>query len=124
MPLYRVHSHSEKLTPEQRRTFSQDVVDVHCHFTQAPPSFVHVLYMDGPIPDGFLVHVLGTIRSGRTASQKQSIIDGLAARYAAHAGIDSGQVTVTLIDIEASSVMEGGKLLPEPGSEEERRWTA
>lgn len=40
------------------------------------------------------------------------------------AGIDPVAVAAVSADFEASYVMEGGKLLPEPGSPEEDDWKA
>ena len=127
MPLYRVLTRPGLLSPEQRQAFSQDVVEVHCRVTQAPPSFVHVLYLDDhqqQLPEGCVAMVANTIRLGRTEAQKQTIRDDLSSRLAVHASAEPSAVKVVTADIDASYVMEGGRLLPEPGSEEEKAWTS
>ena len=43
---------------------------------------------------------------------------------AERAGVGVDAVTVDTADIEASYTMEGGVLLPEPGSAEEAAWNA
>ena len=65
---------------------------------------------------------MGTIRSGRTDEQKAEMADRLSAALAARGGIEPTSVTTTTRDIEASYTMEGGALLPEPGSPEEAAW--
>lgn len=127
MPLYRTLYRPGLLDPDQRAAFAGDVVEVHCAITGAPPSFVHVLYAEdheGRLDDGQQALVFGTIRGGRTDDQKQEITDRLSAALAGHAGIDAGAVTAVTADIDASRTMEGGVLLPEPGSAEEAEWKA
>lgn len=127
MPMYVTLTSPGLLSAAQREAFARAVVEVHCGVTGAPPSFVHVLYADddrrGP-GEGPAAVVSGTIRHGRTPTQKQEIIRRLRAALAAVAGIDTETVEVRLTDIDASHVMEGGRLLPEPGSAEEQEWKA
>ena len=125
MPLYRTLVRPGLLTEQQREAFANDVVDVHCAVTGAPRSFVHVLYADdedGRLGDGQNALVFGTIRNGRTPSQKQEIASSLSAALATKAAVPIDTITVVSVDIDASYTMEGGKLLPEPGSAEEEEW--
>ena len=126
MPLYRVLSRPDLLTPAQRTEFSHDVLEVHCGATGAPPSFVHVLYQDaGPDAlDGVEARIASTIRAGRNGDQKQQISSSLRARLARLADIPPESIATDVADIQASYTMEGGELLPEPGSEEEKNWGA
>ena len=125
MPLYRTLVRPGLLDASQREAFANDVVDVHCGVTGAPRSFVHVLYAedgDGRLDEGQNALVFGTIRNGRTAEQKQEIATRLSDALAAHAAVERDTVAVVSVDIESSFTMEGGKLLPEPGSAEEDAW--
>ena len=126
MPLYRTLVRPGLLDGEQRQAFANDVVEAHCGVTGAPPSFVHVLFVedDGRLPDGQSARVLGTIRSGRTDDQKVEITSRLTRALAAHAAVPRETITALTMDVEASFTMEGGTLLPEPGSPEEAAWTA
>ncbi|MEO1059651.1 MAG: tautomerase family protein [Actinomycetota bacterium] len=127
MPLYRALVRPQLLDLEQRQAFATDVVDVHCGVTGAPPSFVHVVYADdddGHLADGQNAAVFGTIRHGRNAEQKNEITSRLSAALAGHAGVAADTVTTTLADIDASYTMEGGVLLPDPGTPEEAEWKA
>lgn len=125
MPLYRTLVKPGLLSLEQRTVFANDVMEVHCDVTGAPRSFVHVLFAeddDGALDEGQAALVFGTIRHGRSAVQKQEIADRLADAFAAATGVDAGAVQVVSMDIDASKTMEGGVLLPEPGSPEEEEW--
>ncbi len=127
MPLYRTLVRPGLLTLPQREAFAQDVVDVHCGVTGAPPSFVHVLYAeddDGALDEGQNALVFGTIRHGRTEEQRNEIADRLQVALAGHAGVGSDTITAVSVEIEASYTMEGGRLLPEPGTPEEELWKA
>lgn len=64
----------------------------------------------------------GTIRAGRNADQKAEIATRISTALATIAGIDPETVSTMTRDIPASHTMEGGVLLPEPGSQEEAAW--
>lgn len=81
----------------------------------APPDFVHV-------PDRDATRVHGSIRAARTDAQKADLAEQLGAALATRTGIDAAAVAVTTSDTEASWTMEGGRLLPEPGDEDD--WKA
>lgn len=93
--------------------------------TGAPPSFVDVLYADDvewDLPGGTEAMVAGTIRAGRNDEQKAEIVERLSACLAERTELGEDAITVLSNDIEVSFTMEGGKLLPEPGSPEEEEW--
>ena len=124
MPLYHALIRHDLLTVEQRQDFSQDVVDIHCGITGAPPSFVHALFTEGELPDGMNAVINGTIRAGRNDGQKAEIHDRMSRALAERAGVDPSTVSTSTRDIDASYTMEGGVLLPEPGSADEQAWMA
>ena len=125
MPFYHAVVRPGTLDEPARQAFANDVVETHCGVTGAPPSFVHVLFSDdttGRLDGELTCSVVGTIRSGRTDAQKALIVDGLRSAFAGRAAVDPTTVAVSTRDIEASFTMEGGALLPEPGSPEEDAW--
>ncbi len=127
MPFYHALVRPDLLTEPQRQRFANDVVEVHCDVTGAPPSFVHVLVTedhDHQLPDAQAAVVNGTIRAGRNAEQKAEIARRLSTALASTADVDPETVSTTTRDIQASYTMEGGVLLPEPGSQEEAAWSA
>ncbi len=127
MPFYHAHVRPGLLDLEGRAAFSGDVVDIHCGVTGAPPSFVHLFVTedtDGRLPDGVDGAINGTIRAGRDDEQKAEIHERMAAALADRAGVAASSITASTRDIQASYTMEGGVLLPEPGSPEEEAWKA
>lgn len=83
MPLYRCTSPHGELNDGQRAAIAQAITAIHCHLTNAPPTFVHVQFHD---------HVPGAAVLMRTSTTP------------------------------ASWILEGGRVLPEPG--EEAAWLA
>ncbi|MEM9200292.1 MAG: hypothetical protein AAGC53_01470 [Actinomycetota bacterium] len=127
MPFYHAHVRPGLLDLDGRAAFSGDVVDIHCGVTGAPPSFVHLYVTEdssGSLPDGVNGAINGTIRFGRTGEQKAEICDRMAAALAGHGGVEASTITAATRDVQASFTMEGGVLLPEPGSAEEEAWKA
>lgn len=127
MPFYHALVQPDLLTESARQQFASDVVEVHCDVTGAPPSFVHVLVTDDAsanLPVDRSADVQGTIRAGRTNAQKDEIATRISAALALRAGVGAESVHTSTRDIEASYTMEGGEVLPEPGSAEERAWVA
>lgn len=127
MPLYRTLVRPGLLDLEQRTAFANDVVDVHCEITGAPRSFVHVLFAEdeaGALDDGQNALVFGTIRHGRTDDQRADLADRLSAKLAERADVERDTITTVSVEVQASYTMEGGTLLPEPGSAEEEEWKA
>ena len=73
-------------------------------------------------PSGKKALVFGAIRAGRTDDQKQALVRRLGDALAAIADLPTDAVTVLTADVPASWTMEGGRLLPEPGAEDD--WLA
>jgi len=127
MPFYHAIVRPGLLSEPSRQAFAGDVVDIHCDVTGAPRSFVHVLVTEDDrerLADGRSAEVAGTIRAGRSDGQKSEIATRVSAALAERAGVEASTVHTTSRDIEASYTMEGGELLPEPGSPEEDAWKA
>ncbi|MEM7338477.1 MAG: tautomerase family protein [Actinomycetota bacterium] len=125
MPFYHAIIRPGLLDESQREHFAADVVDIHCGVTGAPPSFVHVLVTEddrGRLGSDQNASLRGTIRAGRTDAQKTEITSRMSAALAGRAAVAADTVLATTVDIEASYTMEGGALLPEPGSAEEDAW--
>lgn len=117
MPLYICNARSGTISEAVKPKIAKELTDIHCEVTDAPPTFVHVFFME---PEGIepnAVELFGTIRGGRTDEQKQSIYDQMCAAVVKHGGLEAGNVSMSSVDIPASWVMEGGDILPEPGDE-------
>ncbi len=127
MPFYHAIVRPELLDESQRQRFAEQVVEVHCDVTGAPPSFVHVLVAEddrGRLDADSNALIRGVIRSGRTEAQRAEITSRLSQALAETAAIDPASAHASTTEIQASYTMEGGALLPEPGSPEEQAWMA
>ena len=127
MPFYHAIVRPEVLAPADREALSRDVTNVHCDVTGAPRTFVHVLYTvddANRLPDDIDVLYRANIRSGRTTEQKAELTTRLQNATVERTSASASRVAIHIEETEASFVMEGGSLLPEPGSPEEEAWKA
>jgi len=101
------------------------ITEVHASITGAPPSLVHVVFLTTgpgntfvagePRPD---VHLQGWIRAGRDAETTTALLSELSAVVARVLDAPVEQITVALREGPARLVMEGGRLVPDPGQED------
>ena len=125
MPLYRCSVAPGLSSYEQRSRIAKEVTRIHCEVTDALPGFVHTFFAedrDGRLPAGKRAFLLGSIRRGRTPEQKQRLRDQMARALAGTLGVALDEVAVVTVDVPARWVMEGGRVLPEPG--EDTAWLA
>ena len=125
MPLYRCAIGEGATSEAQRARIAKEITRVHCDVTGAPATFVHAFFDEVPptaLPAGKAAFVLGSIRAGRTDEQKAQIVSELTGFVASTLGLARDEVGVVTADVPAKWIMEGGKLLPEPG--EEAEWLA
>jgi hypothetical protein len=124
MPLYNLACR-EPLDEATRERVARAVTQAHCEVTGAPAEFVNVLFVHGyPLHGALTVDALGGVRKGgnRTADVVERLRLALRDAIARSAGIAPAQVNVTLIGIPSNWVMEGGRVMPEPGTESQ--WLA
>lgn len=120
MPLYVCNAKAGAISDEAKALIAKDITDIHCELTGAPPSFVHAFFFEDaerfPLKDKQAL-LVGQIRAGRNDAQKGEIIDRMSASIHRHASIPRESIGARLSDTQASWVMEGGDVLPEPGDE-------
>lgn len=119
MPLYTLACR-DPLPQTTREAIATTITDTHCEVTDAPPEFVNVVFMDGySLKRGWTIAVIGGVRSGgnRNAELIARLRQSLLENIAAAAALPTNRVGIELIGVKASWVMEGGKILPEPGAE-------
>jgi phenylpyruvate tautomerase PptA (4-oxalocrotonate tautomerase family) len=118
MPVYHCSIPEARLDDAKRQRIASEITRLHCEKTGAPPEFAHVLFADAPAGAG----VVGSIRAGRSESLRAEMASALAEAVAEAVGLERTEVRVTLLEVPASWVMEGGAVMPEPG--EEAAWLA
>ncbi|OGI61760.1 MAG: DNA-binding protein [Candidatus Muproteobacteria bacterium RBG_16_60_9] len=131
MPLYECLTVQGTLTSEQRRRIAEAVTSIHVEETGAPATFVHVTFPELAPQHAFTAAkntnpalIRGAIRKGRPQSIRQALIRRIFDAYVGITGAPVMSVLVAIGEVSASSVMEGGEILPEPNKEEEDAWLA
>ena len=123
MPLYRCTSPEGDLNDQQRAAIAQAITAIHCDLTGAPATFVHVQFHHRrPEATGSRFTLHGGIRAGRSGETSEALIGRCVGAVAAIAGLSAGEVTMRTSATPASWILEGGRVLPEPG--EEDAWIA
>lgn len=128
MPTYTVHTLPGRLTNADRASLAEAIVNAHSESTGAPGAFAQVFftelhhghwYVGGGLAPNEQVFVYGRIRAGRTAEQKNVLLNAIADAVTKKCGIDRVRVWVYLLDVPAESIIEYGRVLPAPGGEQE-----
>ena len=130
MPTYTVTVANLALTAEQESAIAAAITEAHHVNTRAPAFFAQVLFttvaagkhfIGGKISRTPHLFVHGLIRADRSAEAKNSLIEEISAKISASVGVGKEDVWVYLQDIPAAQMVEFGRVLPEPGAEEEWR---
>ena len=122
MPLYTV-STGRSLDVKSRKALANLIMDVHCGITGAPKTFVNVMYCENiPLEEGLQMNVLGAVRKGRTAEMNDTLQGELISQITAMFKMSNLQLDLSLFEVPAQWVMEGGEILPEPGEEDQCEW--
>jgi len=123
MPLYRCTGPEGALDDDQRAAIARAITDIHCDLTKAPPTFVHVQFHHRDAPaEGPRFTLHGGIRAGRSRELADALVARCVEAVARIAGVEADQVTMRTSATPASWILEGGRVLPEPG--EEDAWLA
>lgn len=117
MPLYTV-STPNALSDAAQATLVQDITRIHCEETGAPAQFVQVIFSRGiRMRKGTKLHILGSIRAGRSEEIKQLLCGRFSEAAARVLNCQQHACNIELLDVPASWVVEGGDVMPEPGQE-------
>jgi phenylpyruvate tautomerase PptA (4-oxalocrotonate tautomerase family) len=125
MPLYQVISHKDLLTDDLRRRIAGEITKIHTTHTGAPAVFVNVLFQDPPAGSLFTAGepsrttiIVGNIRAGRELAVRQAMLRDLAEMWTAQTGQSSGELLMSIQEVEPSASMEAGLIMPAPGEED------
>lgn len=122
MPLYSV-SCASSLDDGMKEKLANLIMRVHCDLTGAPETFVNVIFSDNvPLRPTVQLNVLGSVRKGRTSEAKERLSHSMADAIAELTGVPASQLEMTMYEVPAQWVMEGGEILPEPGEEDQCEW--
>jgi len=121
MPLYNLACKAV-LDNDQRQHIAEVVTQTHCELTGAPAEFVNVAFMEGlPLRKDESFNVVGGVRSGgnRDDELAEKLRETMLKNIASAANVAETAVKVTLIGVPGNWNMESGRVLPEPGTENE-----
>ncbi|ALC04547.1 4-oxalocrotonate tautomerase [Corynebacterium deserti GIMN1.010] len=128
MPTYTCWSRRIQISRESKHRIAEAITDAHHELAKAPKYLVQVLFNEvepdshfiggHPAPDN-QIWVHATIRAGRTKEQKDSLLLRLTEEIALILGIPKEVVWVYINEIPGGNMTEYGRLLLEPGQEDE-----
>lgn len=122
MPLYNISSRTQ-LTESMKARVAQKVVDVHCGLTDAPETFVNVIFYENvPLRSGILHNVGANVRKGRTSEMNEDLTQEMLTQLAELLEVSNASMEISLFEVPAQWIMEGGEILPEPGEEASCDW--
>lgn len=130
MPIYLTTVREGRSTESQRSQMAHGITKTHCDVTGAPLAFVNAFFSEDAnpgvgfptLPDGKVAYLNATIRAGRTDEDKAKVISGIRQAFVEALECSSDEIEIDLGEVDASHCIEGGKILPVPGSPEEAAW--
>lgn len=122
MPLYMISTQAPIPVPK-RAELANLIMNVHCGITGAPETFVNVLFMDNvPLSEGISLNIIGNVRKGRTGEMNNTLRQEQIKHISDLMKVPEYQMQLSLFEVPASWIMEGGEVLPEPGEEAQCEW--
>jgi len=131
MPTYTVTACIANLSQPIKNEISAEITRIHEQVTGAPTFFVEVIFQHVEQSDFFIggkplrgdsVFVLGHIRDGRSAAQKDALIAQLVEGIIRVANLPRRSVWVYISELPPVQMAEFGHVLPAAGKEDE--WLA
>jgi phenylpyruvate tautomerase PptA (4-oxalocrotonate tautomerase family) len=129
MPLYTCITTTKTLADDTKAALAAEITKIHSSITGAPTSFVHVIFHELPATNVFTdaspsrpLLITGVIRAGRADGDKVRLATDISSRSSRIAGIPEARIRVNIADRPARFVVEGGRVMPEPGAEDD--WLA
>lgn len=122
MPLYSV-STKEPLSNDQMEELAIVITNIHCRLTSTPEEFVNVIYHNNvPLRKDVALSLMGNVRKGRTVEMNNVLSLTLKENISKWLEILFDKIELSLFEVPASQVMEGGEIFPEPGEESQCEW--
>lgn len=128
MPTYTVTTANVALTSTQESEIAAAVTGAHHENTGAPGFFAQVLFVTLPERKHYIggklnttphIYIHGLIRAGRSAAAKTGLIQQITSKVREISGVGTEDIWVYVQDIPPAQMVEFGRVLPEPGAEEQ-----
>ncbi|MCW2687009.1 MAG: uncharacterized protein JWR37_1899 [Mycobacterium sp.] len=129
MPVYTCITVAKTLADDTKAALAAEITKVHSSITGAPTLFVHVVFQELPATNVFTdsspsqpLLISGVIRAGRANAEKVRLAKDISASSSRIAGIPEARILVSIQEFQARFAVEYGRVLPEPGAEDD--WLA
>jgi phenylpyruvate tautomerase PptA (4-oxalocrotonate tautomerase family) len=129
MPVYTCIATTKTLADDTKAALAAEITKIHSSVTGAPTSFVHVVFQELPATNVYTdsspsepLLISGVIRAGRADADKVRPAKDISSNSSRIAGIPEARILVNIADRPARFAVEGGRVLPEPGAEDD--WLA
>lgn len=127
MPIYQCYPPRGLLTKAAKAQIAEEIANIHCNATGAPRSFVNVMFIELADGDCFVAgdtpathsYIIGNIRHGRDVETRQGMLRDLSQMWTRVTGQSEVELLVSLFELDPANAIEGGLILPEPGSEQQ-----
>jgi phenylpyruvate tautomerase PptA (4-oxalocrotonate tautomerase family) len=126
MPVYQCYSPKGLLTASAKAKIAEEMTDMYCNVTGAPPSWVKVLFHDLPEGECFSAGkpatqslILGINRYGRDLETRQAMLRTLSQIWTRNSGQSEADLWISVTEIDPTNVMDAGLFIPAPGHEHE-----
>lgn len=126
MPIYTCTAAEGTLTQASKSALAAEITRIHAAINEVPPTYVNVIFSELPAEDVFVggelgkpLLITGWARRGHPQEALTRLALELASAASRISGVDERHVMVVIQDGPARSAVEGGRVLPEPGQEEE-----
>jgi phenylpyruvate tautomerase PptA (4-oxalocrotonate tautomerase family) len=124
MPLYQCLVPAGSLDAGTRTALAEAITTVHCSVTGAPRGFVNVVfaeyeptaYFTAGRPNTVSV-ISANIRAGRDRATRAELLTRLSESWSAITGQGARQILLGLNEVDPTSIMEAGLIMPAPGEE-------
>ena len=128
MPVYQCLAPADLIEPPARKRIAEEFTRIHTAVTGAPAAFVNVVFIDTSEDRTFTAGepvrrtiITGFIRAGRDEPTRARLLHQLSEAWSQVTGQKIPELVLGLIDVDPTSAMEAGLILPAPGREAE--WT-
>ncbi|MGW1885926.1 tautomerase family protein [Streptomyces sp. NPDC001970] len=128
MPIYTCTTAQGTLTAETKAALAAEITRIHAAINHVPPAYVNVVFPELPVDSVFVggepgapLLLSGWARRGHPQEDLTRLALELSTAACRVAGVAEDRVLVVIQDSPARSAVEGGRVLPEPGEEQNMR---
>jgi phenylpyruvate tautomerase PptA (4-oxalocrotonate tautomerase family) len=125
MPFYTSITQEGTFSDEERAWVADQIMRIHTEVMEVPPAFVRTVFLTFPPGYGFTAgkaaastNLTCLMRIGHPVEVKATLLRRLWAMYQEATGAPTEQLMIALQEIPASSAMELGKIMPDPGGDD------